>query len=117
MKQSIPETKPDVQSKGQEPQRNSIPVDSAQDPHGNNGNAAATPKGLRSQTSKAKSVRTKKSVRWNPELVTETTFVASPEDSPRIFPSTPFSSSPSFSVKGQYAILYENECIVPCLCV
>ncbi|KAK4261383.1 hypothetical protein QN277_004388 [Acacia crassicarpa] len=102
MEQSNQETKHKIQSRTQDPQQsNSVPEDSSPAPSGG-GNATSLPKESESQpptlAAALSDSATRKSVRWNPELVKESVFVVSPRESPRYLYSSPF-SSPSFSVK------------------
>ncbi|XP_028754519.1 GLABRA2 expression modulator-like [Neltuma alba] len=108
MEQSNQETQPNVQSNAREPQQgNSVPEESGQAPN-EGGNATSSAKESASHPPTGQSLAlvvssggvTKKSVHWNPELVKESIFVASPQESPRYFHSSPL-SSPSFSVKDK----------------
>lgn len=108
MEQSNQETEHNVQSKVQEPQKSSsVPEESGQAQYGD-GSATNLTKESGSQPPTEQSLArimssggvTQKYVHWNPQLVKASTIVASSQESPRYFYSSPL-SSPSFSVKDK----------------
>ena len=109
-----------VQEPEAEPEPEPNPKDSGQVANGQ-GNEAGPVKGSESdsqvQTEQSvlrmtPSVTLKKSVRWNPNLVTESTYQASPQAS-----RSYLYYSPSFSVRGKYD---SSECLCTfwlCICM